>query len=421
MIQVYWRQEKKSQALTYSCRAGQREPVVDAQADGGFWRVDDRPPTVAYRPIADTHDSIGRDTKEQIRQRRIQHMEKEVSADWVGLPNDVRSAMSVAWRNGMPPSASALYARWWQLETWMRSLVYVELRAAYGPDWASRLPKFPEKRRLGDQAFRYMVTPDAQALLAYTDATNLFEIIETDWPLFEDALLQKAVWAGRTVELRNIRNRIGHCRRPHADDLSRLEQTLRDLEGGAFRAAAAFNRQSRVPKAWKDPLVEAWVECQHETAQRLIEHARRKYDTTFHLLCSRRPWVASTQATPPLSGTGGYVWHATWHMRNRGVNLRDFWEDNAWDALRETILLVCATGPHTLEISFPMLEDPAAVATTIGTAFDLVLHHQLRGDVPQDAYERWSEINADLDPRVQTRSTWSIVDDSTKPISIFGA
>lgn len=348
-------------------------------------------------------------------------MGTEVSTDWIRLPNDIRDAISVAWRNGMPPSATALYARWWQLETWLRSLVYVELRSAYGSDWASRLPKRPECRRLGNEAFRYMATPDAQALLAYTDVADLFEIVDADWSLFEKALLPKDVWVGRTVELRNIRNRIGHCRRPHADDLSRLEQTLRDLEGGAFRAAAAFNRQWRVRKDWNDPLVEAWVACRHETAQRLIGHAKRQYETVFHLRWSRRPWAPSTQPTPPLSGTRGYVWHATWHICNRCLNLRDFWLDDAWGDLRDVLLLVCATGPHSVEISFPALEDASTVAEAIGTAFDLVLYHQLRGNLPDDSYEGWAELNADLDPQVQTHSTWSIVEDSTKPISIFGA
>jgi hypothetical protein len=265
-----------------------------------------------------------------------------------------------------------------------------------------------------------MATPDAQALLAYTDVADLFQIIENDWTLFEEALLQRDVWVGRTVELRNIRNRIGHCRRPHSDDLSRLEQTLRDLEGGAFHVAAAFNRQWHVPADWNDPLVEAWVAYRHETAQRLIVHAEKQYDTVFHLRYSRRPWAVSTRPTPPLSGTRGYVWHAAWTMRDRGLNLRDFWTDTAWSGLRDGLLLVCATSPHSFEISFPALEDSATVANTIGTAFDLVLHHQLRG-LPQDAHEKWAELNADLDPRVQIHSTWSIVHDSTKPISIFGA
>lgn len=346
-------------------------------------------------------------------------MKKKISTEWGGLPNDIQNAISAAWHRGMPSSASALYGRWWQLETWLRSLVYVELRAAYGSDWVSRLSKLPEKRRLNDEAYRYKTTPDAQALLAYTDVTNLFEIIEADWSLFEEALLQKDVWIGRTIELCNIRNRIGHCRRPHGDDLSRLEQTLRDLEGGGFRAASAFNRQWRVPKDWKNPLIEAWVQCQHDTAQRLIEHAKRQYETTFQLRCSKRLWVPSTQ--PPVSGIQkGYVWHAEWSMHNRGLNLRDFWADEGWGS-RDNLLLVCATNPYSLEISFSALEDAAMVADTIGHVFDSILCHQLRGSPLQDLYERWEEINVDLDPRVLTSSIWSIVNDSTKPISIFGA
>ena len=357
----------------------------------------------------------------QLPQRTIPRMAEETNTNWADLPEDIRNAILVAWGQGMPPSASALYGRWWQLETWLRSLVYVELRAAYGPEWASRLPKHSEKRRQGDEAFRYMATPDAQALLAYTDAAGLFEIIDANWPIFEDALLERAVWAGRTVELRNIRNRIGHCRRPHADDLSRIEQTLRDLEGGAFRAASSFNRQWRVPEQWNDPLVETWVKGHHKTAQRLIEHAERQYETSFDLYCSTRPWVTSTHPTPPLSGTRGYIWHARWHMRGRGLNLRRFWEDDALDAWRETILLICATTPRSIEISFPALEDPGAVAAAIGTAFDLILYHQMWGDSPLEDYKGWGEINADLDPRVRTYSAWSIVEDSIRPISIFGA
>ena len=348
-------------------------------------------------------------------------MEDREQSDWAQLPAAIRAAISVAWRDGMPPAASALYGRWWQFETWLRSLVYVELRAAFGAEWISQLPGHSEKRRQGDEAFRYMATPDAQAVLAYTDASGLFEIIEAHWSLFEGALLERAVWSGRTVELRNIRNRIGHCRRPHSDDLARLEQTLRDLEGGAFRAAAAFNRQFRTGPEWKDPVVEAWIQGTHETAQRLIQHAQRQYETSFDLNWSFRPWINHVSANGPVEGKAGYIWHAHWHMRARGLNLRRFWEDDQLDPWRDSILFLCATGPGAFEVSFAALEDPRAIADTIGACFDLALYHQARGDLPEDVYKRWGALHADMDPRVQTHSAWSIVDDSTKPISIFGA
>lgn len=348
-------------------------------------------------------------------------MDERDNAEWDGLPVNVRTAMSVAWRNGMPPASSALYARWWQFETWLRSLIYVELRAAFGPEWIGKLPRHSEKRQQGEEAFRYMATPDAQALLAYTDAAGLLEIIDTNWDLFQPALVERAVWTGRVVELRNIRNRIGHCRRPHPDDLARLEQTLRDLEGGAFRAAAAFNRQFRTSEDWDDPVVEAWIRRSHETAERLIHHARRQYEISFDLNWSFRPWVNHIGSNGPVESKAGYIWHAHWHMRGRGMHLRRFWEDDALDPWRDSILMVCATGPGSFEVSFAALEDPRATADTIGACFDLAIHHQARGDLPDEVYKRWAEMHADLDPRVQTHSAWSIVDDSTRPISIFGA
>jgi hypothetical protein len=39
--------------------------------------------------------------------------------EWDSVPHDFRNALKASWVNGMPPMASALYGRWWQLETWL--------------------------------------------------------------------------------------------------------------------------------------------------------------------------------------------------------------------------------------------------------------------------------------------------------------
>lgn len=150
-----------------------------------------------------------------------------------------RNALTAASGAGVPGVSPALYARWRQLETWLRSLVHVELRAAFGTDhWVGELPDHT----------------DADATLAYTDARALNTVIAKHWDLFAPSLLARAVWAGRFEELMAIRNRIGHCRRAHPDDLGRLEQTLRDLEAGARTATLAYNEQS-VPRQedWEGP------------------------------------------------------------------------------------------------------------------------------------------------------------------------
>lgn len=344
-----------------------------------------------------------------------------LTAEWRSLPADLRASIAAAWRNGMPAMATALYGRWWQLETWLRSLVYVELRSAFGPNWVDQLPGTSEQRQQREQAIPYMATPDAQAQLAYADVSALFSIIDKHWLLFEGSLLTKGVWTGRVEGLLHIRNRIGRCRRPHVDDLSRLEQTLRDLEVGAFRALSSFNHQMHAPRELEDPLVYSWVMGEHEVARRLLEHARRQYETAFELSWSRRPWSQPILPKTPISGASGYIWHAEWYFHDREPDLSDFWNDDYLARNRDSILLLCASSSSSFSVSFAALEDPQVIADTIGVCFDVALSNMRRGRPIEQDWRQWTARHANLDPRVQAGGMWAIVDDSTKPITLFAA
>ena len=229
--------------------------------------------------------------------------------------------------SGVPPDAVAFAARWWQLETWLRELLYLELRAKHGRAWEKVVEGRNQKRAELDADNRYMPSPDAEDLLAYTDTGALLKLIGTPetWELVEPSLLPRVRWDGLVDALRDLRNRNAHLRRPHVDDLGRLEQALRDLEPGARRALLAFNQQRRWWKADGDPLGVAWLERGHEDAKRLIDHARRQYGTDFTLSSSARPWVAADQPGP-ISGRPGYFWHAEWTLHDgRFLSPRDFW------------------------------------------------------------------------------------------------
>jgi hypothetical protein len=63
---------------------------------------------------------------------------------------------------GVPGYASALHARWWQLETWLRSLAYVELRSKFGSDWT---------KQISQKALRYAKN---EARLAYMPSMAAF-------------------------------------------------------------------------------------------------------------------------------------------------------------------------------------------------------------------------------------------------------
>lgn len=345
---------------------------------------------------------------------------KEVpDREWAAVASEIRRAIKVSWEYGMPSMASGLYGRWWQLETWLRSLVYVELRAAAGEAWVESLPKLTELRQQGERGFHYMATPDAQDRLAYTDASVLFNIMQDRWNLFENSLLSKNVWVGRVEELLAIRNRIGHCRRPHTDDLVRLEQTLRDLDGGAFMATSAFNRQWRADENWTDAVVDGWVRMHHEVAGHLIEHANRQYETAFELRYSRRPWCESSAEKQTISGVPGHVWHAFWYFRGgRSFNLRQFWRDV--EPFRNVIFMVCADSPSSVEVSFSTMDDPETISVAIGHCFDAALYSIGRGSASDD-YTQWRERYAELDPRVQVVTPWSSIDESMHGVSVFSA
>lgn len=341
------------------------------------------------------------------------------------MPAQVRRALVAGWANAVPLEATALYARWWQLETWLREVVYVERRAKWGLHWADTLADSAATREARDQAQRHMMTPDAQARLAYLDISDLFNKILKDWDLFEQVLFDgKDVWAGRVVELSKIRHRIGHCRRPHPDDLVRLEQTLRDLEPGAFESVASYNRQWEPDKSLDDPIVEAWVREGHPDARRLVRHADHTRDIRFVMRYSRRPWAKPLADGSPISGTEGYLWHACWYLIGSALPPRRWWEDTQLDVARDLIVFAGFATRSALEVTFPAVDDSERIADAIGSCFDAVMLNESAAvwrSHRAESYEDMFAAHRDLDVRVQVGTTSTIVDDSTKPISLFGA
>jgi hypothetical protein len=338
---------------------------------------------------------------------------------WPPISPNIRDAITAGWGWGMPPLASAVHARWWQIETWLRSLIYVEFRAAYGSKWADELSPQSDRFQGQDSKFRYMATPDAQNRLAYMDTGHVFDTLENRWDLFEGSLMAREVWKGRVAELAAIRRRMGHCRRPHSDDLLRLEQSLRDLNAGAFAALSSFNEQWHAKENWSDAVVDGWCRGNHETAIRLIEHAERQYETTFELRCSRRPWKRGPSPQDTISGVDGYIWHALWYFRG----VRPFALDQFWrriEPLSGPILFVCADTPSSISISFSALEDAVTVSDVIGHCFDSALMSWGHGP-NNEPLDQWQARFAELDPKVQVFSPWGQVDSSMWPTSIFSA
>jgi hypothetical protein len=339
---------------------------------------------------------------------------------WEALPPVAAGALESAWDCGVPGLASALHARWWQLETWLRTLAYVELRTRYGPTWLDQVPARAVAHARSEARLAHMTSPDANLILSYFDISDLFEVVKQHWDLFAPSLIDLDVWEGRVRELKQIRHRIAHCRRPHQDDIPRLEQTLRDLDPGAVRAILGYNTRYECDTEYEDPIVAQWIRKQHELSP-LVDHADSSYRIAFNLTFSRRPWTNPLDDGQSITGQPGYLWHARFYMAGRGVHPRRLWDDPdiAETGLRERVLFLCLDGPSRADFAFPAVSDTATLADDIGRCLRAILDVS-RPIVDYDrAEEMFATPPASLDPRIQIATPWAFLGEHTMPISIF--
>jgi hypothetical protein len=75
----------------------------------------------------------------------------------------------------VPKRILATYSRLWQLETWLRRMVYVELRALLGDGWSQDLPT-SSTSFAADKRLTHMPTPEMNAL-SYAQLSKLQALI----------------------------------------------------------------------------------------------------------------------------------------------------------------------------------------------------------------------------------------------------
>lgn len=352
------------------------------------------------------------------------------SSLWDELPLPIRRALAVVLNQDMPADSLALYARWWQLETWLRSLAYVELRAQDGVNWVNNLDKGTVDRQTRDQSYSYMASPDWEDPLAYLDTSKLFELVTSRWDLFDGQLIELKAWEGRREELIKIRHRLGHLRRPHIDDLSRLTQTLRDLDQGANNALSAYHRgyDPTVICHEDDPVVAGWIKGEHADADRLIEHAANAYGTTLEITLAARPWAeVPTEGEKIAPGSSGFVWRVEFWMRDRYLRIPELWRAGRLDRKARRLLIhMLVTDRSSVTVTFPMVDDGNEISDAIGNLFDAVLLNSSSrypgdpDDLGNSDYERLQQLPP-LDPRVQVSSMWAIQVPDDAPVTVFSA
>lgn len=297
-------------------------------------------------------------------------------------------------RGGMATDSIAAFVRWSQIEIWLRQLVHLEMSSAYGRQWHSHLSHNVQNRAALNARNAYMLSPDEDSLLAYGDVQDLFSLIEDNWDLFSAYLVPKVRWCGWADELRGIRNRIAHSRRPHCDDVLRLEQILRNIEPGAKVALRSYDDTfddvgdvTSLAASWKkgDP---PWTH--------IARHARRQYHTSFNLMFSSRSWA---KRTPSLLGAPGILVHAKWTVREGYLKPCDVWPDILQQGFDPGLIVhyVQDLG-ESVALVFSGMDNPTDIANAIELSFQAVLGNIIRYDDDDDDRE-WDDGIENLDPR----------------------
>jgi hypothetical protein len=293
----------------------------------------------------------------------------------------------------LPSGRLDCYWRLWQLELWLRELVYMELKCRYGNDWADHIYQKGRKGKgaqRADNRLTHMPTRETGPL-SYITFDSLVRIISKHRRLFAPYLPVRSVWDARLEEVGQIRNRVAHFRRGHASDLQRVNQLVGDIDKGIWLFATSYNDphpiyppgRDRVAKTFIDLDPFPWSPTGNGAVVR-IGSASPDMTLSVSVEILRRPWLKSRMPAD-LAGKYGYLYDV--HLaarRSRAFDLSNFLRntkalhdlcchihlDNSGALIRLTLPAVLGASPlidaiekfieaarHALRPTQPFLED----------------------------------------------------------------
>ncbi len=224
----------------------------------------------------------------------------------------------------LPQRVLDTYCRLWQLETWLRRLVYVELRAAEGDEWELRVSN-TAKPKEADKRLTHMPSPEENSL-SYAQLSGVCRIMENNWRLFEPFLPPKSIWEAKLEEVSQVRHRVAHFRNGHEDDLQRVTQLLRDIDKGFWRFCTCYNDPRPILPQSNDPVEEHFLHLDQfpwgasgdgKWARTGIADPEAILNVTVEVLC--RPWA--TWKTP-IAGSQGFLYNV--HVGARHGRVFDY-------------------------------------------------------------------------------------------------
>jgi hypothetical protein len=322
------------------------------------------------------------------------------------LPVDANTSLDRAIRHGVPVEAVALYARWWQFETWLRNLTYFVLRSLWGAEWEEKVNKKARDYAANDNLV-HIVSPDRSDLLTYLDFSLLVHLIDSEWDMFEPFLLSRKIWQGRCEEFKKIRNSVGHLRRPSNQNLSRVEMTLRDLEPGWKRAFTALAAED-VSRRDGDPVIDAFRRGVIREPDTYARHRYGPYAFDFTLSVSRMPWAAIPEPPAPITGTPGLIWQLSFGGPDIWVRPQDF-QEHLPEAARDALVFAFMGQPFGVTLAAAAV-DPSEVAIRALRDGLETFTYVARPIEKAGSADDWPGDLADLDPRILVQHPFAVAE-----------
>ena len=310
----------------------------------------------------------------------------------------------------VPAERLSTYSRLWQFETWLRTMVYVELRCRHGNAWHQYL-KLPSLRALeNDKKLSHMPTSDKMQT-SYMQLSDLLKTVSSNWRLFKPYLPPKPIWDARLAEVSQIRHRVAHFRLGHEHDLDRVEQLLRDIDKGFWSFCTSYNCDFAVLPPWKDEVLKAfihldpfpWTEVEpNKWAKIGIADPNQLLSVSINIL--RREWLKSKPPTQ-VAGKYGYLYSVTIVPRNsRRIEQEQFLVSTKF--LHPTICHICLDySPCSVRVTLPAVLGKTTLLEIIEWLIQAAQATLRPGREPKYFRSDANQTASSIDPQV------SLVDD----------
>lgn len=216
--------------------------------------------------------------------------------------------------------AILLYARLWQLEKWLREMVYIELKAKKGKNWFN-LNKIRNAYD-EDKSLTHIPTTDDNPL-SYITFPELLKIISNNWGLFTSYLPPKNIWDAKLIEVIHIRNRVAHFRSTNEYDVDRILQFMRDLDKGFWKFCTDYNDLHPILPPERDAIAEKYKGLDPFAFKEFAPNQWAnfgsapkglRYIVSINLI--KRQWAEETQEFP---GVSGYIYDVNVLLRDNRV------------------------------------------------------------------------------------------------------